>query len=117
MIAQVLNREFLLQAATLVRDELEHELVERRSPRRRRGGIQASAVNDLSDGELAELVDGLGDSTREREELMPSVQPGEADGEPLVRPKDDFAFLPRDVLLSLVQTTIDEYAEENDDVA
>ncbi len=106
MIAQVLNRPFLLEAASLVQDELDREL-ERRRGGRRRGS--ADPLFEVEDDELRDLrasLAGAGESESAEEDL--------ADAE--VTPKDDVAYIPRDPLLSLLQTTIEEHAEESDEV-
>jgi 3',5'-cyclic AMP phosphodiesterase CpdA len=104
VIAQVLNRDFVMQATGLLRTELEREAERRKSGGGRRAGL-ATPVDDLEDEELSSLVESLGQLTVDAAEDLGPM--GDAP------PREDFAFIPRDPLLSLVQTTIDEHVEES----
>lgn len=111
MIAQVLNREFIFEVARFAQGEFARELEQRQSGARRRGGL-AGPMDDVGQDELRGLVASLGASTGElaaSAETGAVVRPAE-DG----LPKDDLAFIPRDPLMSLLQTTIDEYVEDSD---
>jgi hypothetical protein len=116
VIAQLLNRPFLLEAASLVQDEFGRELKKRDGGTRRRdlGG----PLGDVGDGELLELLASL-KGARDSEaaaEAEEGAEAGRRGAEEEGTPKDDDAFIPRDALLSLLQTTIEEYAEENEEI-
>jgi predicted phosphodiesterase len=104
MIAQVLNREFLLEAAGLLEGELERELAARSEPRRR--GMP-TPVDELETHELTAVIDDLRRARGAEGEGAAELDDGAAS-------KDDFAYVPREPLLSLLQTTIDEHVEESD---
>jgi hypothetical protein len=115
MIAQVLNRDFVLKQAAAIRTGLAGAVAERQRP-----GHERSGLDELSDAELGELIGELG--VVDDELGAEAVQEQEGGGEAYeVRgmgaalggapPKDDYAFLPRSPLLSIVQTTIEEYVE------
>ncbi len=106
MIAQVLNRPFLLEAASLVQDEFALELKRRGGGRRR--GLD-DPLSEVEDHELEELRASLA-GVRESESNEGDIPDSEAP------PKDDVAYIPRDPLLSLLQTTIEEHAEESDEI-
>lgn len=106
MIAQVLNRPFLLDVAGLLQDRFDQELKQRESGRRR--GLDDS-LYEVEDGELRDLRESLAGAL--------NSEPVEAeDSDSKVTPKDDDAYIPRDPMLSLLQTTIDAYVEESDEV-
>lgn len=105
MIAQVLNRPFLLEAAGLVQGALGQELKERDSSRRRDAGDALFEVEDDELREVKKLLDwALGSADGEKESAAKGT------------PKDDDAYIPRAPLLSLLQTTIEEYVEENEGI-
>jgi 3',5'-cyclic AMP phosphodiesterase CpdA len=113
MIAQVLNKDFLLQAATVVQEDLERELKRRSKPGRRRA---AGELDELGSDEIGEVAGELAGMTAKHEPLEAAPEGGEPSDEQGARPKDDFAYVPRDALLSLIQTTIEEHVEESDEV-
>jgi 3',5'-cyclic AMP phosphodiesterase CpdA len=65
----------------------------------------------VDDFEAAELSEILGELSEARAAEQDDGAPASAIGVP---PRDDFAYIPRDPLLSLVQTTIDEHVESTD---
>jgi hypothetical protein len=105
VIAQVLNRPFLLGAASLVQDELGRELKQREAKRRDAG----SPLFEVESDELRELAESLRRVRGTEAAAEEAVGSGET-------PKDDDAYIPRDALLSLLQTTIEDHAEENDEI-
>jgi len=106
VIAQLLNRPFLLEVAGLVQDEFDRELKGRSGGRRQ---ALDGPLHDVEDGELRDLSESLAGA-------RVSEPVGEGDSDPEVTPKDDDAYIPRDPLLSLLQTTIEAHVEENDEV-
>lgn len=115
MIAQLLNREFLLAVADQARTDLELELAARAGPARRSGA--PSELDELDSADLIDVIGELSAATRGREGIEPAADPGPPSAAPGARPKDDFAYVPRDAMLSLLQTAVEEYAEARDDVA
>lgn len=89
MIAQVLNREFLLTQVRGAQLGLEEEL----ALRDRRGA--PGPLDQFSGDEVAEFIALLEERSTGSEELEPS------------EPKDDFAFVPSDPLLSIVQSAFE----------
>jgi 3',5'-cyclic AMP phosphodiesterase CpdA len=112
MIAQVLNRDFLLVVADEVRKDLERE-VGARNGQRRRGGAP-SEVDKLDTHDLKEAAELLRAATAGRERLEPAPNGGEPTDEQGPRPKDDFAFIPQDAMLSILQTALEERFETDD---
>jgi hypothetical protein len=106
VIAQVLNRPFLLEVAALVQDEFDRELKGRRGGRRR---ALDDPLYDVKEGELRDMSESLAGARA-------SEAVAEEPSDPEVTPKDDDAYIPRDALLSLLQTTIEAYVEENDEI-
>ena len=104
MIAQVLNRGFVLEVAALAQDEFGRELEARKNGGRRRG--LAGPLDDADDAELKELHDSLA-------ALIASGTGGTGGDSQM---KEDMAFIPRDPLICLLQTTIDDYVEGSQDV-
>ena len=109
MIAQVLNRGFLLEVAELAREEFGRELSRRESGGRRRG--LAGPLDEADDGEVRDLRDSL--AALAEESAKEAAEREAPEKEP---PKDDFAYIPRDPLMSLLQTTIEEHVEESDEI-
>jgi hypothetical protein len=108
MIAQVLNKGFLLEAAKVVENDLDRHLKGRSGPRRR--SSVPTQIDEFDDAELADVLLTLQEATTaERSEAM--LSPDGAAGGPA---KDDFAYVPREALLSILQTTIDEHVEESE---
>lgn len=106
MIAQVLNRPFLLEVAGLVKDEFDQELKGRGRGRRR--GLD-DPLNEVEDSDLRDLSVALAGARG-------SESAREEDLDLEVTPRDDDAYIPRDPLLSLLQTTIEDHVEENDEI-
>jgi Calcineurin-like phosphoesterase len=113
VLAQVLNREFVEQAAALVRNDLERELAARAGGSGRRG--LSSEVDELDDDAVGEMVAALGEATQggEPDAVAGREVPAVQEGAP---PQDDFAFIPRDATLSWVQTAIEDHVEQNVEV-
>ena len=114
MIAQVLNRDFLLLVADEVRRDLEREVEHRGARRRRRG--PPSELDNLTKEELDETVELLREATADRERLEPAPGGGDPSDEAGARPKDDFAYIPQDAMLSLIQTALEERFETDDSI-
>jgi hypothetical protein len=104
VIAQVLNREFLLGQLADVREGLTQELV----MRDRRG--RPSPLDEFSEADVEEVVKML-EATTEAPEGLEAVPEDEAAEPTEARPKDDFAFVPRDPLMSIVQTALEDTVE------
>lgn len=110
MIEQVLNRRFVLEAAELVESDLERHLEERSGKRRRTAG--KSEVDELERPELEDALEELRGALRSEKAAEPTAEVAAVEaGAP---PKDDLAYVPRDVALSLIQTVIDERVEGSD---
>jgi len=114
MIAQVLNRDFLLVVADEVRKDLERE-AKGRTAKRRRGGAP-SPLDTLDTEELDEAAEMLREVSAGREHLEPVPGGGQPDDQEGPRPKDDFAYIPRDAVLSLLQTELEERFETDDSI-
>ena len=110
MIAQVLNREFVLTQVRGAQRGLEEEL----AMRDRRGA--AGPLDRFSDKEVSEFV-ALLEASPDRPEGLEPAGPGDELLDPdEPRPQDDFAFVPSDPLLSIVQSVFEEtVAERNPD--
>jgi len=108
MIAQVLNQDFVLEAAAAVEQDLERNLQRREGPRRR--GAPRGPVDELSSAELKEAQEEL-KSALQRER---GAAPEDATAGGGVESKDALAYVPREAALSLLQTVIDEYVEESE---
>lgn len=111
LIAQLLNREFLLGLAQQARTDIQRELAQRQSPRR----SAKSSLEPLDNAELRGIAAALGSIEEQPESLTEPTRDVNAAPDELpannIRPKEDFAFVPRDPLLSLLQTTLDDYFE------
>ena len=114
MIAQVLNRDFLLGVADEARKDLEREVQGRTAKRRRRGA--PSETDRLETSELQEAAELLRGAAVGREHLEPAPEGGEPSDEDGVRPKHDFAYIPRDAALSVLQTTLEERFETDESI-
>jgi hypothetical protein len=106
MIAQVLNRDFLLGVAEEVRKDLEREVSGRAGPRRRGGA--PSPTDELDTAELEEAAALLRDAT--------AAPPAEATAPDGALPQDDLAYIPRDAALSLIQSILDERFETDESI-
>jgi hypothetical protein len=110
MIAQLSNREYLLLMAESVHIGLDRA-VTGRAAQRRRG--RPTDLDALTDGELREVA-GAFASITEAPEGLPLEHPGEPTADDVqhsVRPKEDMVFVPRDPLLSLLQSVLEEHYE------
>jgi Calcineurin-like phosphoesterase len=118
MIAQLLNREFVLQMAAAARADLDRELKDRRAAGTRRGSVP-DELDAIPDADLEGLLAGLDAIEEQPEELSgeglwedaPRRRGLPDEREQAPRPKDDFAFIPPDRVLSLVQSALEEYIE------
>lgn len=102
VIAQLLNREFLLAQVGGVQHGLEHELA--MHDRRGRPG----PLDRFSDQDVRELVEALAAIPERPEGLEAAAPTAEASEQTAPRPKNDFAFVPQDPLLSIVQSVFEE---------
>jgi hypothetical protein len=110
VIAPIVNREFLLAQAAQTRAGLERSL----GARRRRGG-RPGVLDDFSPDELRELITALDEALAAEplERLEAALdQPDRGDASRVVPPKEDFVFIPRDPVLSVIQTVIEDGIEE-----
>ncbi len=101
MIAQLLNKEFLLSQAEATRRGIEEMLADSRH--RSRGPLK-----DFTSEELRELADALRGSLTAEGVDVDARRPKA----PQVSPKEELAFVPRDPLLAAVQVAVEEYVEE-----
>jgi hypothetical protein len=112
MIAQVLNRQFVLDQLEAVRQQLEED-----SAGGRRGGVAAPDIADLALDDFALALDEVR-AAAAREQVESSGQPGfppppaERRGEQ-APPLDDFAFISRDPVISLLQSALEAYFDEH----
>jgi hypothetical protein len=113
VIAQILNREFVLEQLRAVREHLQSEV----AGGERRGGVPESRPGEpeVSGDDLALALEVVS-VTEDREETVSSGQPG---FEPPVSerrgqdspPLDDLSFFSRDPVISLLQSALDEHLE------
>jgi len=106
MIAQLLNREFLLSELAAAQTGLAQEL----TMRERRG--RPGPLDEYSDTEIQAIIDMIAAVADTPEGLVGAtpMEEGEFDA-PGLRPKDDFGFVPRDPLLSILQTAFEDTVE------
>jgi hypothetical protein len=105
MLAQVLNREFLLSVVADTRWGLERALADRK----RRG--PPSALDDFTEEQLREVVDALAAVADAPEGLEPAEEVSEEPRDDAAPPKDDYAYVPRSPLAGIVQSVIEEQVE------
>lgn len=113
MIEQLLNRDYVLEIAAAVSEGLrDPDKVTRAAPdEQRRGPVPAEPLAGISHAELAQM----GEALSEVRELKPVLtrrrngRPPKPEREELM--KDDLAYIPRDPLLSLVQSAVEEAVE------
>jgi hypothetical protein len=100
MIEQILNRDYLHAIATAVAEGAAREAVirERGAPARRGGGGALDPLADVSPGELREFAEALSAG------LEPPHRSAASGPE-------DFAYIPRNMLLSIVQSAVEEAIE------
>ena len=101
MIEQFLNRDYLLAVAAAVADGAAHEAAMREGggSRRRAGGRAPDPLADVAPGELREFAEALtAVSAPARRAATP---PG----------PEDYAYIPRDRMLSIVQSAVEEAVE------
>lgn len=111
MIAQVLNRKFVLEQLERVKSQL----LEDSAPGQRRGG--QGEFGDLSQTDREYALTSVNE-TLAKEAANSSGQssyqapPPERRGEPEPAPIDDFSFFSRDPVVSNLQSALDQYFEE-----
>jgi hypothetical protein len=112
MIAQVLNRKFVLEQLERVKSQL----LEGAEADRRGSEVQAEfEVLTQTDREYTlEKVDETLTKERANSSGQPSYKapPSERRGEPEPAPIDDFSFFSRDPVVSNLQSALDQYFEE-----
>jgi hypothetical protein len=105
MLAQILNREFVLDQLELVHDELQ-------KPPDQRRGVEEGLPAHNSPEDFVEAAAELA-SAKEREASTSSGQKGYDDGESRRGQEpaliDDFVFISSDPVISLLQTALQEY--------
>ena len=100
MIAQLLNRQFVIEQMESLRDQLRDDV-----NRERRGGRGA---DELEPSDYKEALDYVDDALA-KEKRQSSGQPGfepiaQRRGGEEIAPLDDYAFLSRDPVVSIVQS-------------
>ena len=109
MLAQVLNRDFVLGVAA------ESEQAIRTVIANREAGLVGAPdpeLDSLTAQELAEVADTLRDAAAREREQAPRQAPAPTGGEPPPPPKDDYAYVPRDPLLGGLQSAFEQHARE-----
>lgn len=110
MIAQLLNRQFVIEQMESLRDQLRDDV-----NRERRGGRGA---DELEPSDYKEALDYVDDALA-KEKRQSSGQPGfepiaQRRGGEEIAPLDDYAFLSRDPVVSIVQSAL-EYSYRHPD--
>jgi Calcineurin-like phosphoesterase len=103
VIAQNLNRDFVLGTASGTADEIDRLLANRRAS----VFGAPSPLDDLSDDELRQLADWLREAVAEVDAEREDVEPEQVSDRP-PPPKDDYAFMPRAPELGLMQAALEE---------
>ena len=106
MIAELLNRDFVLQQLSEVREDLERSVATETADGAATDSPDAALLAELRDAEAREQIASSGATGFEAPEADRRGQ------EPA--PLDDFAFLSRDPIVSLVQSALDEYFVRDD---
>lgn len=111
MIAQLLNRDFMRSAATLIAKDLEAAT----KPDGRRGG--APHISDgVGDGELiaagSALRTALDEELDDVEERLDKPSPEPQDGQSAEKPYEDFVYMPRSRAVSLLQSSLELWLTE-----
>jgi Calcineurin-like phosphoesterase len=106
LIAQHLNRDFVLGTAEASAAEIDRLLAQRADG----VGGAPSPLDDVCDEDLAHLAGWLRQAVSRADEEREEGEPEQV-GESLPPPKDDYVFMPRKADLGLVQVALDEYAE------
>jgi Calcineurin-like phosphoesterase len=101
VIAQILNREYTLASTDAVREGLEREL----ALGNRRG---AGPLAEFDEADLQSVLDALSRIKDKPEGLEEAERPPEEPGGEAPPPRDDYAYVPRDPLVSIVQSAIEE---------
>jgi hypothetical protein len=117
MIEQFLNRDYLLAISAAVADGIarEAELKEDGGGGRRRGVAIIDPLADVTTRELREFEAAL----REVRELKPVLRRRESTRPPRARPgpidlqKEDSVYIPRDPMLSIIQSAVEEAVEQH----
>jgi 3',5'-cyclic AMP phosphodiesterase CpdA len=116
MIEQFLNRDFLLAVAEASRAGLQDASAERKARRR---GRKPSGLDDFSAEELEAVAEELAAVPEQLARLEADSAAARAQAHPETEveiegpPKDDYAFIPRDRILSIVQSAVEEAVEEH----
>jgi hypothetical protein len=122
VLAQLLNRDFVLALANQASEELGDEVKRRKSRRR---SIKRGPLAEFDSTDIDKLGASLGSSVEKLDDDAPAAEWSEPGGgaedaeapepgggePPPPRPKDDFAFVPRSASLSLLQSVVEEYYE------
>ena len=107
VIAQTLNRAFLLGAALATANEIEREIGARNADV---GG--APSPLDVADSvELAATAQWLRTAVAEADQPEPEPRPAQF-GKLAPTPKDDFVFMPRSIALGLFQALFEGFVED-----
>ena len=110
MIAQLLNRDYLLALADQTRAELEGTVA------RREAGVYGAPtdLDQVDTAQLQDLIAALNEAALNEGRADAPPTPAQPSGTP-PPPKDDYAFVPRSPLMSVLQTAFDEAASEAPD--
>lgn len=117
MIQEVLNREFVLEQLREVRKELEAEVEDGR----RSGGPRPEVDDHLTDEDFRAALEELRAAEQRERDLssgQEGFEPPAGDGRRGDEPAtlDDYAFISHDPVVSNLQSALEEYFEEREDV-
>src|SRR5205823_2028371 len=105
--AQILNREFVLSYLSASERQL------RRVVANREAGLVTgppTEIDAISSDELREVAAILAQAVEREEGAQPDAGPPAQLGDEPPPPKDDYAYIPREPLLGLVQSALEAYA-------
>lgn len=116
MIAQFLNRDYMLAMASATRAEVERVIADREAGL----GGAPSPLDQVSSDDLRALVATLAEAEAAERAGGPEAGPPAEPSDRPPPPKDDYAYMPRDPVLGLLQTALEtgvEAADERVEVA
>jgi hypothetical protein len=112
MIAQNLNRDFVLGTTEATADAIDGMLANRAAG----VGGAPSALDDVSNDDLRALADWLRDAVAHADDGADERPPEQISDAP-PPPKDDYVFMPRTPELGLVQAAFEDLARESDELS